>query len=106
MAELVFFTGTMDCGKSTLAAQVNYTHASRGRRGIVFTRNDRAGAGVLSSRLGLEVAAVEVTDATDFFALALAENSKEKERYALEEIKKKEQAHQIKRFEHAACLKR
>jgi len=36
----------------------------------------------------------------------LAENSKEKERYALEEIKKKEQAHQIKRFEHAACLKR
>ena len=43
MAELVFFTGTMDCGKSTLAAQVNYTHASRGRRGIVFTRNDRAG---------------------------------------------------------------
>jgi thymidine kinase len=76
MAELVFFTGTMDCGKSTLAAQVNYTHASRGRRGIVFTRNDRAGAGVLSSRLGLEVAATEVTDATDFFALALFENSK------------------------------
>ena len=77
MAELVFFTGTMDCGKSTLAAQVNYTHASRGRRGIVFTRNDRAGSGVLSSRLGLEVPAVEVTDETDFFALALAENSKE-----------------------------
>lgn len=75
MAELVFFTGTMDCGKSTLAAQVNYTHASRGRRGFVFTRNDRAGSGVLSSRLGLEVAAVEVTDDTDFFALALAESS-------------------------------
>ncbi len=72
MAELVFFTGTMDCGKSTLAAQVNYTHTSRGRSGIVFTRNDRAGSGVLSSRLGLEVPAVEVTDETDFFALALA----------------------------------
>jgi len=75
MAELVFFTGTMDCGKSTLAAQVNYTHASRGRRGMVFTRNDRAGAGVLSSRLGLEVPAIEVTDETDFFEIALAENS-------------------------------
>ena len=75
MAELVFFTGTMDCGKSTLAAQVNYTHASRGRRGMVFTRNDRAGSGVLSSRLGLEVPAIEVTDATDFFEIALTENS-------------------------------
>jgi len=76
MAELVFFTGTMDCGKSTLAAQVNYTHASRGRRGIVFTRNDRAGAGVLSSRLGLEVSATEVADETDFFELAISQNSK------------------------------
>lgn len=75
MAELVFFTGTMDCGKSTLAAQVNYTHASRGRNGLVFTRNDRAGSGVLSSRLGLEVQANEVTEETDFFALALAHNS-------------------------------
>jgi thymidine kinase len=75
MAELVFFTGTMDCGKSTLAAQVNYTHASRGRNGLVFTRNDRAGAGILSSRLGLEVQANEVTNETDFFALALGINS-------------------------------
>lgn len=72
MAELVFFTGTMDCGKSTLAAQVNYTHASRGRRGLVFTCNDRAGSGVLSSRLGLEVAAIEVEPETNFFELALA----------------------------------
>ena len=44
MAELVFFTGTMDCGKSTLAAQVNYTHASRGRRG---THNARTLDGVM-----------------------------------------------------------
>lgn len=71
MAELVFFTGTMDCGKSTLAAQVNYNHASRGRRGLVFTKRDRAGEGILSSRLGLEVPATEVTNETDFFAIAL-----------------------------------
>lgn len=75
MAELVFFTGTMDCGKSTLAAQVNYTHASRGRRGLVFTCNDRAGSGVLSSRLGLEVPAIEVTPETDFFEIALSHHS-------------------------------
>ncbi len=75
MSELVFFTGTMDCGKSTLAAQVNYNHASRGRRGLVFTKNDRAGSGILSSRLGLEVAAIEVNDETNFFSLVLEENS-------------------------------
>ena len=74
MAELVFFTGTMDCGKSTLAAQVNHTHSNAGRRGLVFTRNDRAGSGVLSSRLGLEVPAIEVTDATNFFDLCLSHN--------------------------------
>jgi thymidine kinase len=72
MAELVFFTGTMDCGKSTLAAQVNYTHQTRGRRGLVFTCNDRAGSGVLSSRLGLKVPAIEVDLKTDFFELALS----------------------------------
>lgn len=75
MAELVFFTGTMDCGKSTLAAQVNYNHASRGRRGLVFTKADRAGEGILSSRLGLEVPAREVANETDFFAIALDQHS-------------------------------
>ena len=72
MAELVFYTGTMDCGKSTLAAQVNYTHKSRGRHGVVFTLLDRAGAGGLSSRLGLEVSATEVLPETNFFELAIA----------------------------------
>lgn len=39
---------------------MDHNHATRGRSGIVFTRLDRAGHSVLSSRLGLEVAAVEV----------------------------------------------
>ncbi|GGB93280.1 thymidine kinase [Cellulomonas carbonis] len=67
MAELVFFSGTMDCGKSTLALQLDHNHAARGRGGVIFTRNDRAGTDVLSSRLGLRHPAVEVTDATDFW---------------------------------------
>lgn len=67
MAGLVFFSGTMDCGKSTLALQMDYNHAARGRRGLIFTRNDRAGAEVLSSRLGLAVPAIEVTDETNFW---------------------------------------
>jgi thymidine kinase len=68
MAELVFFSGTMDCGKSTLALQMDHNHAARGRRGIIFTRDDRAGAATLSSRLGLSTGAVEVTDGFDFHA--------------------------------------
>ena len=56
----------MDCGKSTLALQTDHNHSTRGRRGMVFTRLDRAGESVLSSRLGLEVPAIEVTDELDF----------------------------------------
>ena len=68
MAELVFYAGTMDCGKSTLALQTDHNHASRGRAGLVFTRLDRAGDSVLSSRLGLKVPAVEVDAALDIRA--------------------------------------
>ncbi len=67
MAELVFFSGTMDCGKSTLALQMEHNHRARGHDGLVFTRHDRAGEAVLSSRLGLARAAMEVTDTLDFW---------------------------------------
>jgi len=67
MAELVFFSGTMDCGKSTLALQMDYNHSARGRGGILFSRNDRAGNAMISSRLGLKTRAVEVRDNTDFW---------------------------------------
>jgi thymidine kinase len=65
VAELVFFSGTMDCGKSTLALQTDHNHASRGRAGLVFTQMDRAGTAVLSSRLGLRADAIEVGPALD-----------------------------------------
>ena len=66
MAELIYYCGTMDSGKSTLALQTEHNHTSRGRRGLVYTRQDRAGVGILSSRLGLEVPAIEVTPDLDF----------------------------------------
>ncbi|WP_282944996.1 thymidine kinase [Cellulomonas endometrii] len=75
MAELVFFCGTMDCGKSTLALQMHHNHSARGRGGVLFTRNDRAGEHRLSSRLGLSVPAHEVTDTTDFWAEVVARRS-------------------------------
>ncbi|MFB9376139.1 thymidine kinase [Kineococcus gynurae] len=68
MAELVFFSGTMDCGKSTLALQTDHNHTVRGRRGLLFTRFDRAGEAVISSRIGLRRPAFEVRDDTDLFA--------------------------------------
>jgi thymidine kinase len=67
VAELVFFSGTMDCGKSTLALQMDHNHRARGRGGVRFSRNDRAGESKISSRLGLETDAVEVADGTDFW---------------------------------------
>lgn len=71
MSELVFFTGTMDSGKSTLALQMDYNHRRRGLRGLLLTRNDRAGSGRLSSRLGLEVDAVEVAEQTSVWRLVV-----------------------------------
>ncbi|TDD62815.1 thymidine kinase [Kribbella antibiotica] len=67
MAELLYFTGTMDCGKSTLALQMDHNHKARGRRGRIFTSNDRAGEAVLSSRLGLVAEAIEVQPDFDFW---------------------------------------
>lgn len=67
MAELVFFSGTMDCGKSTLALQMDHNHRARGRAGVRFSRNDRAGESRISSRLGLQTDAVEVVNGTDFW---------------------------------------
>lgn len=67
MGNLVFFTGTMDSGKSTLALQTNYNHSARGRRGLIYSRHDRAGSERLSSRLGLSVPALEVSEDTDFW---------------------------------------
>lgn len=66
MPELVFFSGTMDCGKSTLALQIEHNRSARGLQGMIFTRNDRAGEGRLSSRLGLVTEAVEAGEDFDF----------------------------------------
>jgi len=69
MAELIYYCGTMDSGKSTLALQTAHNHQSRGRTGLIFTNNDRAGIGVISSRLGLSSPAIEVTPIMDLHRL-------------------------------------
>ena len=65
MAELIYYCGTMDSGKSTLALQTAHNHQSRGRAGLIFTSKDRAGTGLISSRLGLQREALEVDPTLD-----------------------------------------
>jgi thymidine kinase len=68
-AHLKFFYGPMDCGKSTLALQIDHNHARQGRAGLLLTRHDRSGRPLISTRVGLAHAAVEVQDETDIRAL-------------------------------------
>ena len=62
----------MDCGKSTLALQMDHNHAARGRAGLIFTKHDRAGESVLSSRLGLATSALEVVGGLDFWDVVVS----------------------------------
>ncbi|WCN84649.1 thymidine kinase [Micromonospora sp. LH3U1] len=68
-AALKFFWGPMDCGKSTMALQMNYNHARQGRRGLVTTRIDRSLGPQVTTRIGLAHEAIEVTDDLDLRAL-------------------------------------
>ncbi|WP_250399320.1 thymidine kinase [Streptomyces cellostaticus] len=76
MSELVFFSGTMDCGKSTLALQIGHNRSARGLQGVIFTRDDRAGEGKLSSRLGLVTDAVEAGPGRDLYSYVVEQLSR------------------------------
>jgi thymidine kinase len=75
MSELAFFSGTMDCGKSTLALQIEHNRSARGLQGLIFTRDDRAGEGKLSSRLGLVTDAVEAGPGLDLYGYVVEQLS-------------------------------
>ncbi|MGN9778920.1 thymidine kinase [Micromonospora sp. H33] len=68
-AALRFYWGPMDCGKSTMALQMNYNHARQGRRGLVTTRIDRSLGPQVTTRIGLAHEAIEVTDDLDLRTL-------------------------------------
>ncbi|HEY3409710.1 MAG TPA: thymidine kinase [Propionicimonas sp.] len=73
MAELTYFTGPMDCGKSTLALQVAYTESTAGRQGRLFTMLDRSGEATITSRIGLTSPALEVTSELDLWKYVVSE---------------------------------
>jgi thymidine kinase len=64
-AHLRFFHGPMDCGKSTLALQVDHNHRRQGRHGVLLTQGDRSAAPLITSRVGLSREATEVAGDTD-----------------------------------------
>jgi thymidine kinase len=71
-AHLRFFHGPMDCGKSTLALQVDHNQRRQGRHGLLVTQGDRSSAPRISSRVGLSRDAVEIDAGTDLRLLVRA----------------------------------
>lgn len=67
MAELAFYYGTMNCGKSTLALQMHHNRTNAGKRVVLYTMLDRED-GRISSRIGLSQPAVVVTADLDLLA--------------------------------------
>jgi thymidine kinase len=55
----------MDCGKSTLALQVDHNQSRQGRHGVLLTQGDRSGSPQISSRVGLCRDAVELAPGVD-----------------------------------------
>ena len=68
-ASLKFYWGPMDCGKSTLALQIDHNHSRQGRRGLVLTRLDRSLKPQVTTRIGLSATAIEVEPHLDLTEL-------------------------------------
>ncbi|WP_306210426.1 thymidine kinase [Actinoplanes sp. RD1] len=71
MAQLHFRYAAMNSGKSTMVLQYRHTYAACGRTGLLMTRLDRAGAGIVSSRIGLAADALEFGATTDLADVVL-----------------------------------
>lgn len=60
-----FNYGPMDCGKSTLALQIDHNLARQGRQGLLLVRHDRSGSAQITSRIGIARQAHDVRSDTD-----------------------------------------
>lgn len=69
MAKLYFHYSTMNAGKSTLLLQASHNYRERGMETYLLTAqfDDRAGAGTIGSRIGLEAGADLFGADTDLF---------------------------------------
>ncbi|PCK88509.1 thymidine kinase [Rhizobium sophoriradicis] len=71
MAKLYFNYSTMNAGKSTLLLQASYNYQERGMRTVqlIAAFDERAGRGVIGSRIGLEASAIPFEPHEDLFKL-------------------------------------
>jgi len=71
MAKLYFHYSAMNAGKSTLLLQASYNYRERGMSTLLFTaaHDDRAGEGVIASRIGLKAEALTFAPDTDLFSI-------------------------------------
>jgi thymidine kinase len=70
MAQLYFYYGAMNAGKSTTLLQASFNYRERGMTTMLWTAavDDRAGSGRIGSRIGLEADAQVFHGTTDLFA--------------------------------------
>ena len=71
MAKLYFHYSTMNAGKSTLLLQASYNYRERGMQTLLLiaSLDDRAGHGLIGSRIGISAEATAFDSHEDLFAL-------------------------------------
>ena len=69
MAKLYFYYAAMNAGKSTTLLQADFNYRERGMQTMLWTAalDERAGAGIIGSRIGLEAEANRYFDDTNLF---------------------------------------
>ena len=71
MAKLYFYYSTMNAGKTTTLLQSAYNYHERGMRTLILTPrlDNRAGEGIVASRIGLKANALTFTGGDDLAAI-------------------------------------
>lgn len=74
MAKLYFYYASMNAGKSTVLLQASFNYRERGMHTMLFTAaiDDRAGQGIIASRIGLSAPAETFAPETDLLAAVAA----------------------------------
>lgn len=67
MAKLYFYYASMNAGKSTVLLQSSFNYVERGMTTMLFTAciDNRAGQGIIASRIGIQAPAIMFDAATD-----------------------------------------
>lgn len=80
MSSLYFKYAAMNSGKSTQLLQAHYNYVERGMNPVAMTAkiDDRAGAGKIAARIGLDLAADTFDAKTDIFAHIAARDAERK----------------------------